>query len=107
MAKIKKKSKGLNFAKTFFLVIFNIFVAIFVTIIIDLFKNINQRINFALHPEEKERIKMKLSTEKTIDLINERLQRIERLVYSMFEEPDYSKRSEGKSDLKDLKNEVK
>jgi len=107
MPKLKKRSKGLNVIKTFFQLIFNILTAIFITVFIDLFKNILQYITYTFHPEEKEKIKMKLTMEKTIKLINERLQRIERLVYSMFEEPEYTKRKEGKSDLKDLQKEIK
>ncbi|MBS3171642.1 hypothetical protein J4449_03460 [Candidatus Woesearchaeota archaeon] len=53
------------------------------------------------------RIKQELETKKFIDIVNERLKRIERLVYSIFHDPDYIKRDKGKSDLKDLEKEAK
>ncbi|RLJ01997.1 MAG: hypothetical protein DRP08_04950 [Candidatus Aenigmatarchaeota archaeon] len=104
--KNKKKRRFLKVLKITILIIANIVVAVAKTIFIDLFKNLKQYIIYAVRPEEKERIKMKLTTEKTISLINERLQRLERLVYSIFEDPEYTKRKEGKYDIKELKKEV-
>ncbi|MEK6937117.1 MAG: hypothetical protein AABW58_03535 [Nanoarchaeota archaeon] len=53
------------------------------------------------------KIKQELETKHLLNLVNERLKRVERLVYSIFNDPDYIKRDKGKHDLKELEKETK
>ena len=76
------------------------------TIFLDLFRNIKKEIIYTFNEVERKKIKTELETEKLVDLINERLKRIERLIYSMFNDPEYIKRDKGKTDLKELTKEV-
>lgn len=81
--------------------------AILKTLFVDLFKNIKNEVTYTFNELEKNKIKYKIETEKMIDLINERLKRIERLVYSIFNDPEYIKRDKGKADIKELVKEIK
>lgn len=81
--------------------------AIFKTLFLDLFINIKKEVIYMFNPTEKNKIRSEIETRKLLDLVNDRLKRIERLVYSIFNDPDYAKRDHGKSDLKELHKEVK
>ena len=81
--------------------------AILKTITIDLFRNIKKETIYTFNKEERMKIKQELETRNLLNLVNERLKRIERLVYSIFNDPDYVKRDKGKHDLKELEKEVK
>ena len=81
-------------------------IKIFYTITIDLYKNTRLAFIYAFKPEEKATIKRTLEAEKMVTLINERLKRVERLLYSIYEDPDYGTSDRGKNDLKELKKET-
>jgi hypothetical protein len=85
---------------------FNIFVAIGKTLTIDLTKNIHLYFIMAIDKQEREKIRRKLDVEKNQELIDDRLKRIERLVYAVYNDATYAKRNEGKYDLKELKKET-
>ena len=53
------------------------------------------------------KLKQEIETKNLLNLVNERLKRIERLVYSIFHDPDYIKRDKGKHDIKELEKETK
>ena len=76
--------------------IYSLLKAVLKTIFLDLFRNIKKETIYAFNKEEKMRIKQELETKKFIDIVNERLKRIERLVYSIFHDPDYIKRDKEK-----------
>ena len=80
--------------------------AILKTVFLDLFINIRKCVTYEFNEMERKRIKTELETNKFIDVINERLKRIERLVYSMFNDSEYIKRDKGKDDLKELGKEI-
>jgi len=84
-----------------------IIVAVFKTVFIDLFINFKQAWLYAFNPEEREKMKRKLESEKMVNLLKERVEILERLLYSVFEDPSYTKSDKGKYDIKKLKGEVK
>ena len=81
--------------------------AILKTLFLDLFINIRKEVLYSFNPMEKNKIKSEIDTRKLVDLVNERLKRVERLIYSIFHDPEYIKRDKGKSDLKELGKELK
>jgi hypothetical protein len=84
-----------------------IIVAVFKTVFIDLFVNFKYAWLYAFNPEEREKMKRKLESEKMVNLLKERIEILERLLYSVFEDPSYTKSDKGKYDLKKLKEEAK
>lgn len=84
-----------------------IIVAVFKTVFIDLFVNFKHAWLYAFNPEEREKMKRKLESEKMVNLLKERVEILERLLYSVFEDPSYTKSDKGKYDLKKLKEEAK
>ncbi|MBM3200309.1 hypothetical protein FJZ53_05190 [Candidatus Woesearchaeota archaeon] len=84
-----------------------VFVAVFKTVFIDLFVNIKHAWVYTFNPEEREKMKRKLEAEKMVNLLKERVEILERLLYSVFEDPSYTKSDKGKYDLKKLKEETK
>ena len=81
--------------------------AILKTITLDFFRNIKKETIYTFNKEERMKIKQELETRNLLNLVNERLKRVERLVYSIFNDPDYAKRDKGKHDLKELEKEIK
>lgn len=82
--------------------IFAVLIAIFKTMTIDMYKNIRDYAKMALYKEERMKMRQKIETEKRLELVEDRLDVAERLLYSIFEQPDYTKTKEGESDLKQL-----
>lgn len=89
--------------KVFWVIGYSILKAVFV----DIFKNIKQGLTYSFNPEEKDKIKGELEMKKKIEFIDTRLKRVERLIYSVFKDPEYAKRDKGKMDVEELKKEVK
>jgi len=81
-------------------------VFFFRTITIDLMKNIKKAYLYSFNEEERDKIKREIETEKKIKLLKGKLQRVERLIYSIFKDPKYSESDKGKIDLTELKKEV-
>ena len=81
--------------------------ALLKTLFLDLFKNIKKEVIYTFNEMERKKIKEELETRKLISLVNERLKRMERLVYSIFNDPEYVKRDKGKYDIKELDKEIK
>ncbi|MBL7101067.1 MAG: hypothetical protein ISS23_03880 [Nanoarchaeota archaeon] len=77
------------------------------TVFLDLFINFKHSWLYTFKPGERDKIKRKLEAEKMAKLLDGRLKTIERLLYSVFEDPSYPKSDKGKYDLKQLKKEVK
>ncbi|MDP2906560.1 MAG: hypothetical protein Q8O03_01325 [Nanoarchaeota archaeon] len=84
-----------------------IVMAVFKTVFMDLFVNFKYAWLYAFNPEEREKMKRKLESEKMVNLLKERIEILERLLYSVFEDPSYTKSDKGKYDLKKLKEEAK
>ena len=82
-------------------------MAIIKTIFVDLFINIKLAFVYVLKPEERYKIKRELEANKMMKLLDERLKRIERLVYAINKDPSYINSNRGKNDLKELKKEIK
>jgi len=87
--------------------IFAVILAIGKTLTIDMYKNIRDYTKMAIYKEERMKMKHKLEEEKRLELVEERLDVAERLLYSVFEQPDYTKTKEGESDLKQLSKHAK
>ena len=83
------------------------FKALLKTLFLDLFRNIKKETIYTFNEVERMKIKEELETRKLLNLVNERLRRVERLLYSIFHDTEYIKRDKGKYDLKDLGKEVK
>ncbi len=81
--------------------------AVLKTVFLDLFRNIKKETIYTFNKEERMKIKQELETKNLVNLVNERLKRVERLIYSIFHDPDYIKRDKGKHDLKELEKEAK
>lgn len=92
--------KGLN-------AIFAVLLAIGKTLTVDLYRNTRDYTKMAISKEERMKMKHKIETEKRLELIEDRLDVTERLLYSVFEQPDYNKTKEGESDLKQLSKHAK
>jgi len=101
------KKKALKRTKVAVNLVAGILAAVLKAVSIDLFKNIAMYSRFAFNPEEKEKMKRKLGAEKKAEVLDERLKVVERLTYSIFKNPKYSEKDEGKYDLKELKKAVK
>lgn len=84
-----------------------VLVAVLKTVFIDLFVNFKHSWVYTFNPGEREKMKRKLESEKMVKLLDERLKSVERLLYSVFEDPSYTKSNKGKYDLKQLKKEMK
>ncbi len=107
MKKNKKPSLILRLLKYLIGGVVGLVIAVLKTIFVDLFKNIRLYIIMATNKEEREKIRRKLDMEKEIKLLNIRLKVVERLLYSVFNDPSYTKRDEGKIDMDDLEKEAK
>lgn len=86
--------------------IFSVVVAVLKTIFVDLPKNVVMYFKMATNKEERERITRKLEVEKRQEVMEDRLGRVERLVYAVYNDPAYAKRKEGEYDIKKLKGEI-
>lgn len=84
-----------------------VIVAVLKTVFVDLFINFKHSWTYTFNPEERDKMKRKLEAEKMVKLLDERLKAVERLLYSVFEDPSYTKSDKGKYDLKQLKKGVK
>jgi len=84
-----------------------VIVSVLKTVFVDLFINFKHSWIYTFNPEEREKMKRKLEAEKMVKLLTERMKTIERLLYSVFEDPSYTKSDKGKYDIKQLKKEVK
>ncbi len=84
-----------------------IIAAVLKTVFFDIFINFKHAWIYAFNPEEYEKMKRKLEAEKKVNLLDDRLKTVERILYSIFEDPSYTKSEKGKYDLKQLKGEAK
>ncbi len=57
--------------------------------------------------KKRKQIKRELAMEKVVGILDEKVKRLERLLYSVFEDPEYAKSNRGKHDLKELGKNVK
>lgn len=97
----------IKFLGTILNTIFAVLLAVSKTLTIDMYKNTRDYTKMAIYKEERMKMKHKIETEKRLELIEDRLDVTERLLYSVFEQPDYNKTKEGESDLKQLSRHAK
>ena len=57
--------------------------------------------------EKRKQIQHVADTTKKLEFLTSKVKRLERLVYSIFQDPEYPKKDSGKIDLKELEGEVK
>jgi hypothetical protein len=62
--------------------------------------------HFARFPEKKVMLDRKLEVEKRTDVHEDRIKRVERLIYSMFNDPSYSKSNKGQDDIKEIRRNL-
>lgn len=84
-----------------------VIAAVLKTVFVDIFINFKQSWIYTFNPEERDKMKRKLGAEKMTKRLNERLKSVERLLYSVFKDPSYTKSDKGKYDIDQLKKEVK
>lgn len=87
--------------------VFAVIFAMGKTLTVDMYKNTRDYAKMAISKEERMKMKHKIETEKRLELVEDRLDVTERLLYSVFEQPDYTKTKEGESDLKQLSKHAK
>lgn len=97
----------IKFLGTILNTIFAVLLAVSKTLTIDMYKNTRDYTKMAINKEELMKMRHKLETEKRLELVEDRLDVTERLLYSVFEQPDYNKTKEGESDLKQLSKHAK
>ncbi len=101
------KKKKINWWLVPFKLVNIVVVTVLKTVFVDTFINFKHSWIYTFKPEERDKMKRKLESEKMAKLLNDRLKTVERLLYSVFEDPSYTKSDKGKYDLKQLKKEVK
>jgi len=101
------KNKFVKFLATIFRFIWIVIVRILKWLFVDLFKTLAKALYLARNPEENTKINRNLDSEKKLSVHDERIERVERLIYSVYNDPEYSKSDKGKHDLKVLKERVK
>jgi len=97
----------MNILAKIILFIIYIILAVLKTIFIDTFKNIHYFSLKIINPEKAKTMKEELKTKHLLELFDERLKRLERLLYGIVEDASYIKRPKGKYDIKNLKREIK
>lgn len=102
---MSEKSK--QFFKGSALFIYYFIIMIFYTLSVSLYKNMKKAKTYAFNPEEKNKIKRELESQKRLDILNDRVKRVERLLYAVYEDPNYAQSERGKSDLKELHKDTK
>lgn len=90
-----------------FKVIYLVIIAVVHTIFIDLPKNIKMAAVYSFNPEKRKEINRKVEQEKLVKLLKEKIERLERLLYSIINDSEYLKSDRGKIDQKELKKEIK
>lgn len=102
----RKNSKFFKFISNFFKFIVAIIYSLFRSVTIDLFKNIKYYFSLFTNKEKHDKIKDNLKLDKKQKLIEDRIERLERLVYAVYNDPSYTKRDQGLDDIKELKIKI-
>ncbi len=76
-------------------------------IFVDSFKIIKRSYIYAKNPEKKLMLNRKLEVEKKVEVQEQKIKRLERLVYSVFNDPDYSNSDKGRNDIKEIRRGLK
>ncbi len=98
----KKKSGFAQFLGTCARFVWFAFVKLLRWLFIDSFRTLKEAYDFARHPEKKEMIDRKLDVEHRVELQEDKIKRLERLVYAVYQDPSYSKSDKGQHDLKQI-----
>ena len=101
--KKKKSNIILNILKFFKIVIWSIIKTIFISFP----QNIKFQWKYSYDPDFKDQVDRKMKSEKIIKDMKERIQLLERIVYSINEDIDYLKSDKGIYDMKELKKRTK
>tara|TARA_Y100000310_G_C20634922_1_gene790647 strand:+ start:1283 stop:1459 length:177 start_codon:yes stop_codon:yes gene_type:complete len=56
--------------------------------------------------QKRKQLQSDIKTNQKVILMEDRMKRLERLTYAIFEDPEYTKKDKGRLDLKELKKEV-
>ena len=90
-----------------FKAIYSILIAIFKSLTLDLVKNIKLAFIYSFNREKRKQINREIQMKKLAESFDERLETLERLVYSILEDSEYLKTKKGKFDINDLRKKVK
>ena len=74
---------------------------------VDLFRNVRLAVKYARNPAEESKVNRELDAQKKLEVHDERIERVERLVYGVYNDTEYSKSAKGQHDLKILKERVR
>ena|SRR3989338_11485570 len=106
MAK-EKESFG---KKDFLLVplkVVNIFIAsILKAVFVDFIYNIKAGATYAFKPEERKKLRRDVERQRMMEVLEERIQVLERLTWAIHNDAEYLKSHHGKTDMNDLKSNV-
>ena len=97
----------LEIPKTIIKLVNILVISTFKTIFLDFPKNIKDRYVYSFNMEKRKQIQYEADTKKKLEFLTGKVKRLERLVYSIFNDPEYTKKDSGKIDLKELEKEVK
>jgi len=102
-----KKNKFAKFLGTTFRFIWIAIIRMLKWLFVDSVKTMALALFLARNPHEKDKIDRKIEIEKKMEVYDERINRVERLIYSVYNDPEYSKSDKGKHDLKVVGEKVK
>lgn len=102
-----KKNKFAKFLGKIFRGIWFIVKGLFKWLFVDLFRTVRLAVKYAKNPGENKKVNRDLDANKKLEVHDERIERVERLVYSVYNDPEYSKSEKGQHDLKVLKERVR
>ncbi|MBT3324366.1 hypothetical protein HN681_03335 [archaeon] len=101
---MKKKKK--HFGKLILFVGYSI-KGLLKLLFVDSFKMIKRSYSYAKNPEKKLMLNRELELEKKVKVQEKKIKRLERLVYSIFNDPDYVNSDKGKNDVKEIRSGLK
>lgn len=82
-------------------------LTLFQSITVCFYRQLLYNRDYYFDAEKRKRIKRELAVEKMVKLLLEKVRRLERLVYAVYEDPSYAASDRGKDDLKELHKELK
>ena len=102
-----RRNKFAKFLGKMFRTVWFVIKGLFKWFFVGLPRTLKLAVKYAKDPSESGKVNRELEAGKRLDVHSERIERVERLVYSVYKDPEYSKSEKGQHDLKILKEKVK
>jgi len=102
-----RRNKFAKFLGKLFRTVWFVIKGLFKWLFVGLPHTLKLAVKYAKNPAESGKVNRELEAGKRLDVHGERISRIERMVYSVYNDPEYSKSEKGQHDLKVLKERVK